>query len=324
MNKIVVLDGFPANPGDLSWDEFKKLGDLTVYEKTEKDKIIAHIADAAYIYTNKVPITREIMTACPHLKFIGVLATGYNTVDVEAAAEKGITVTNIPAYGTQIVAQHVFALLLEICHHAAHHSEQVYKGRWSSCNDWCFWDYPLIELAGKTMGIIGFGKIGQNTAKLAQAFGMNVLAYNRSQTEQGRAIAPYVSLDDLYKNADIISLHLPLFSSTEGMINRQSIEKMKDGVIIINTARGALVNEADMAQALNTGKVLYYATDVVSVEPICTDNPLLQAKNCIITPHIAWAAKETRRRLLAIAADNLKQFLAGTPINTVGTGSKKD
>ena len=317
MNKIVVLDGYPANPGDLSWDELKKLGDVHIYEKTAKSETLAHIADAAYIFTNKVPITKEIMDVCPNLKFIGVLATGYNIIDTKAAKEKGIAVANIPAYSTKSVAQYVFALLLEICHHVGHHSGEVFKKRWSFGSEWCFWDYPLTELAGKTMGIIGFGQIGRATAKLAQAFGMNVIAYSRSETEEGRRIAPYVSLDELYQKADVISLHVPLFPATEGLINRASIAKMKDGVIVINTARGPIVNEADMAEALNSGKVFYYATDVISVEPINADNPLLSAKNCIITPHIAWAPKEARQRLLGIAVDNLRNFLAGNPINIV-------
>lgn len=317
MNEIVVLDGYPANPGDLSWDELKKLGNVRVYEKTAKADILTHIGNASCIFTNKVSITRDTMEACPNLKFIGVLATGYNIIDTEAAKEKGITVANIPSYSTQAVAQFVFALLLEICHHVGYHSSEVLKRSRSPDRDWCFWDYPLSELAGKTMGIIGFGQIGRATAKLARAFGMDVIAYSRSETEEGRAIAAYVSLDDLYKKSDVISLHVPLFPATQDLINRASIARMKDGVIIINTARGPIVNESDMAEALNSGKVFYYATDVTSTEPIPADNPLLSAKNCIITPHIAWAPKETRRRLLTIAADNLRQFLAGTPVNIV-------
>lgn len=317
MNKIVVLDGYPANPGDLSWDELKKLGDVTIYETTEKSDIVSHIADAAYIFTNKVPIKRETLDACPNLKFIGVLATGYNIIDTEAAKERGIAVANIPSYGTQAVAQYVFALLLEVCHHVGYHSEQVFKRRGADNTQWCFWDYPLTELAGKTMGIIGFGQIGRATAKLAQAFGMDVLAYSRSRTAEGEQIAPYVELDELYQKADVISLHVPLQPETRDMINRAAITKMKDGVIIINTARGPIVNEADMTEALNSGKVFYYATDVTSKEPVPDGHPLLQAKNCIITPHIAWAPKEARERLLAIAADNLRNFLAGHPVNIV-------
>jgi len=317
MNQIVVLDGYPANPGDLSWDELKKLGNVRVYEKTLKADVVARIGEASCIFTNKVPITRSVIESCPNLRFIGVLATGFNTIDTEAAKEKGIIVSNIPAYSTEAVAQYVFALLLEVCHHVGYHSSEMLKRSRDGDRDWCFWDYPLMELAGKTMGIIGFGQIGRATAKRAQAFGMDVVAYSRSQTEEGRRIAPYVSLQELYKKADVISLHVPLFPATEGLINRTSIAEMKDGVIVINTARGPIVNESDMAEALNSGKVFYYATDVTSIEPIPADNPLLSARNCIITPHIAWAPKETRRRLLGIAADNLKHFLAGNPINVV-------
>lgn len=317
MNQIVVLDGYPANPGDLSWDELKKLGNVRVYEKTLKADVVARIGEASCIFTNKVPITRSVIESCPNLRFIGVLATGFNTIDTEAAKEKGIIVSNIPAYSTEAVAQYVFALLLEVCHHVGYHSSEMLKRSRDDDRDWCFWDYPLMELAGKTMGIIGFGQIGRATAKRAQAFGMDVVAYSRSQTEEGRRIAPYVSLKELYKKADVISLHVPLFPATEGLINRTSIAEMKDGVIVINTARGPIVNESDMAEALNSGKVFYYAADVTSIEPIPADNPLLSARNCIITPHIAWAPKETRRRLLGIAADNLKHFLAGNPVNVV-------
>ncbi|MGI5174165.1 D-2-hydroxyacid dehydrogenase [Treponema sp. OMZ 840] len=319
MEKIVVLDGYTENPGDLSWDELGQLGDLTVYDRTPADKIIERIGNAAYVYTNKTPITKQTIHACPHLKFIGVLATGYNVIDVQAAKEKNIIVSNIPTYGTQAVSQYVFALLLEICHHVAHHCTAVYEGRWTSNPDWCFWDYPLIELAGKTLGVIGFGRIGQSTAKIAQALGMNVIAYDEYKSDEGRKLASYVPLETLYKQSDVISLHVPLFPSTEGMINRHSIEKMKNNVIIINTSRGPLVKEDDMAEALNSGKVYYYAADVVSSEPILKTNPLLKAKNCIITPHIAWAPKESRQRLMNIAVDNLKHFLKGTPVNIVNS-----
>ena len=317
MEKIVVLDGYTENPGDLSWDALGQLGALTVYDRTPPDKIVERIGDAAYVYTNKTPLTKETIAACPNLKFIGVLATGYNVIDIQAAKEKRIVVANIPTYGTQAVSQFVFALLLEICHHAAHHSAAVHEGRWASNADWCFWDYPLIELAGKTLGVIGFGRIGQSTAKIARAFGMNVIAYDEYQNDEGKKLASYVPLEKLYEQSDVISLHVPLFPSTEGMINRNSIEKMKRSVIIINTSRGPLVNESDMADALNNDRIYYYATDVVATEPIMPTNPLLKAKNCIITPHIAWAPKESRQRLMDIAVDNLKQFQKGKAVNIV-------
>ena len=320
MSKIVVLDGYTENPGDLSWSGLEALGDLKVYDRTPANQIISIIGDAEYVYTNKTPITKETLDACPNIKFIGVLATGYNVVDVNSAREKGIAVTNIPTYGTTAVAQFVFALLLEICHHVGAHSDVVMAGDWSSCPDFCFWNYPLIELTGKTMGIIGYGRIGQNTAKIAVAMGMKVLAFdefpNKSLETEDIKI---VGLDELLANSDVISLHCPLFPSTQGMINKASLAKMKDGVIIINTSRGPLIVEDDLKAALDSGKVFAAAVDVVSSEPIKTDNVLLSCKNCIITPHIAWAPKESRQRLMDIAVDNLKQFIAGNPVNVVNS-----
>lgn len=318
MGKIVVLDGYTENPGDLSWSGLEALGELKVYDRTTVDQIAARIGDAEYIYTNKTPITRETLDACPNIKFIGVLATGYDVVDVQAAKEKGITVTNIPTYGTTAVAQFVFALLLEICHHAGAHSEAVKAGEWSRCPDFCFWNYPLIELAGKTFGIIGFGRIGQATAKIAVAFGMKVIAFDEYpdkslETEDIKL----VSLDEVLSRSDVISLHCPLLPSTRGIINKDTIARMKDGVVIINTARGPLIAEEDLKEALDSGKVYAAAVDVVSKEPIRPDNVLLACKNCIITPHIAWAPKESRQRLMDIAVDNLKQFLKGNPVNVV-------
>lgn len=315
--KIVVLDGYTLNPGDLSWESLEKLGELTVYDRTPEDKIVERIGDAAYVYTNKTPISKETLDACPNVEFIGVLATGYNIVDVDAAKEKNIPVCNIPTYGTTAVAQYVFALLLEICHHVGHHSDAVKEGRWTTNDDWCFWDYPLIELADKTMGIIGFGRIGQNTAEIAKALGMNVLAYDKFPNDSGRALAEYVELDELLEKSDVISLHVPLFPETEDLVRKENIAKMKDGVIVINTSRGPLVNEEDMVEALDSGKVAYYAADVVRVEPIEADNPLLKAKNIILTPHIAWAPKEARQRLMDIAVENLNQFQAGNTTNAV-------
>ncbi len=317
--KIVVLDGYTENPGDLSWSGFGALGELTVYDRTPVETIIERIGDAEAVIVNKTPISVEVLNACPGIRYVGVLATGYNVVDVKAAKEKGVTVTNIPAYGTASVAQFAFALLLEICHHVAHHSNAVYKGRWENNADWCFWDYPLIELAGKTAGIIGFGKIGQATGAIAKAMNMRVLAYGGHESESGRAISDYVKLDELLASSDVIFLHCPLFPETEGIINKDTIAKMKDGVILINNSRGPLIVEQDLAEALNTGKVYAAGLDVVSSEPIRGDNPLLAAKNCLITPHISWAPKESRERLMNIASENLRAFLEKAPVNVVNT-----
>ncbi|MDK2934569.1 MAG: glycerate dehydrogenase, partial [Clostridiales bacterium] len=282
--KIVVLDGYTLNPGDLSWERLEKLGEVTVYDRTPVDKILERIGDAEVVYTNKTPLTRETFEKAPNIKFVGVLATGYNVVDVEAAKEKGIPVTNIPTYGTTAVAQMAFALLLEVCHHVWAHNEAVKRGDWTNNPDWCFWNYPLIELAGKTMGIIGYGRIGQATGKIAQAFGMNVLAFDEYQNKDLESeTMKYVDLDELLAKSDVISLHCPLFPSTEGIINKDTIAKMKDGVIIINTSRGPLIVEKDLAEALNSGKVYAAGLDVVSTEPIKMDNPLLTAKNTILT-----------------------------------------
>ncbi len=318
--KIVVLDGYTENPGDLSWEELGKLGELTVYDRTsltDENEAIKRIGDAEVVFTNKTPITKRIIDACPTMKFISILATGYNVVDVEYAKEKGIPVSNVPAYGTASVAQFAIALLLEVCHHVAHHSIAVHEGRWENNDDWCFWDYPLIELAGKTLGIIGFGRIGQATGKIAKAMGMNVLAYDKFENEEGKAIGTYVGFDTLLSEADVIALHCPLFSETEGIINKNTIAKMKDGVIILNNSRGPLIVEQDLADALNTGKVYAAGLDVVSSEPIKGDNPLLKARNCIITPHISWAPKESRQRIMDIAVENVKAFILGYPKNVV-------
>ena len=315
--KIVVLDGYTENPGDLSWEGFEKLGDLTVYDRTVKEEIAARIGDAEAVIVNKTPIDKEVLNSCPQVRYIGVLATGYNVVDIQAARERGIPVCNIPTYGTTAVAQMTFALLLEICHHVAEHSEAVKKGEWTDNKDWCFWKYPLMELAGKKMGIIGFGRIGQAVGKLAKAFGMQVVAYDANQNESGRKIGNYVTLDELLKESDVISLNCPLFPETEGIINKNNISKMKEGVILINTSRGALINEDDLADASRTKKVYAAACDVVSTEPIMPDNPLLGCYNSILTPHIAWAPKESRQRLMDVAVSNLKGFIEGKWINVV-------
>ena len=317
MLKIVVLDGYTENPGDLSWEGFERLGSLTVYDRTPIDKVMERIGDADAVITNKTPISVEALEACPNVKYIGVLATGYNIVDEAAARKRAIPVCNIPSYGTSAVGQFAIALLLEICHNIGAHSNAVHAGRWENNDDWCFWDFPLIELAGKTMGIIGFGRIGQTTGRVAKALGMNVVAFDEIQNDSGREIAQYLSLDELLAISDVISLHCPLFPSTEGIINKANIEKMKDAVIIINNSRGQLIVEQDLADALNRGKVYAAGLDVVSSEPIKGNNPLLNAKNCFITPHISWAPKESRQRLMDIAVANLQSFVNGTPVNVV-------
>jgi glycerate dehydrogenase len=314
-HKIVILDGYTENPGDLSWDGFAELGDVTVYDRTPSDLIAQRIADADIVITNKTPLTAETIKNAEKMQYIGVLATGYNVVDVQAAKERGVVVTNIPTYGTDAVAQFVFALLLEICHHVQHHSDAVKEGRWSKAPDFCFWDYPLIELVGKTMGIIGYGRIGQATGRIAKAFGMKVIAYDSYQNPELKD--DYVSLDTLLSESDVIALHCPLFPETEGIINKESIAKMKDGVILINNSRGPLIVEQDLAESLNSGKIAAAGLDVVSSEPIKEDNPLLQAKNCLITPHISWAPKESRQRLMDIAVANLRGFLSGARQNVV-------
>jgi glycerate dehydrogenase len=315
--KIVILDGYTENPGDLSWDGFRKLGELAVYDRTLPEQIIERIGGAEAVITNKTPISDKTLDACHNIKYIGVLATGYNVVDCEKAAAKGIIVTNIPIYGTDAVGQFAIALLLEICHHIGHHAGAVQAGRWEKSADWCFWDYPLIELAEKTMGIIGFGRIGQTTGRIAKALNMKVIAYDEYPNDAGKAVADYTGLDELYAKSDVIALHCPLFPATQGIINKNSIAKMKDGVIIINNSRGALIVEQDLADALNSGKVQAAGLDVVSTEPIQGDNPLLKAKNCLITPHISWAPKESRRRLMDTAVANLRAFISGNPVNVV-------
>lgn len=318
--KIVVLDGYTVNPGDLSWDALSELGELTVYDRTsltDENEIIQRIGDAQIVYTNKTPLTRSVLDACPTVKFIGVLATGYNVVDCACAKEKGIPVTNVPAYGTAAVGQFAIALLLEICHHIGHHNDSVHRGDWANSVDFCYWHYPLIELDGKTMGIIGFGKIGQVTGRIAKAMGMRILAAGSRPTEEGRAIAEYVDMDTLLAQSDVIALHCPLFPETQGIINKDTIAKMKDGVILINNSRGPLIVEQDLFNALESGKVAAAGLDVMSSEPVKADNILLKAKNCIITPHISWASKECRQRIMDCAVKNLQAYLGGAPVNVV-------
>lgn len=318
--KIVVLDGYTENPGDLSWAELEKLGDLTVYDRTSitnEQEIIDRIGDAEVVYTNKTPITKKILDACPSIKFISVLATGYNCIDYNYAAEKGIPVTNVPSYGTASVSQFSIALLLEICHHVGHHNDSVHAGEWANCKDWCYWNYPLIELEGKTIGIIGFGRIGQAEGRVAKALGMKVLAYDVYPNASGKEIGDYVDLETLFACSDVITLHCNLTPENTGLINKENISKMKDGVILINNARGQLIVEEDVADALNSGKMAAAGLDVVYTEPIREDNPLLKAKNCIITPHISWAPKESRQRIMDCAVENLKAYQNQAPINVV-------
>lgn len=319
--KIVVLDGYTLNPGDLDWKGLESLGECTVYDRTsltDTEEVIQRIGDAEVVYTNKTPLPEKVFEECKNLKFVGVLATGYNVVDITAARKRNIPVANIPTYGTAAVGQFAIALLLEICHHIGYHSKVVHEGKWAANPDWCFWDYPLIELDGKTMGIIGYGRIGQATGRIAQALGMTVLAYDSySNPALESDTCHYTELDELLSKSDVIALHCPLFPETEKMINKSTIEKMKNGVIILNNSRGQLINEQDLANALNSGKVAAAGLDVVSTEPIKSDNPLLTAKNCLITPHISWAPKESRKRLMDIAVSNLREFLNGTPKNIV-------
>ena len=318
--KIVILDGYTENPGDLSWSGLEALGELTVYDRSplqDEAEIIKRIGDAEVVLTNKTPITKTVLDSCPALKLISVLATGYNVVDCKYAREKGIPVCNVPTYGTASVSQFSIALLLEICHHIGHHSETVFAGKWEACKDFCYWDYPLIELEGKTMGVIGFGRIGQAEGRIAKALGMNVLAYDIYPNDSGRAIAEYVELDELFAKADVITLHCNLTSENERLINKANIAKMKDGVILINNSRGQLIDEQDVADALNSGKLAAAGLDVVYTEPIRGDNPLLKAKNCIITPHISWAPIESRQRIMDCSVENVRAFLAGAPQNVV-------
>ena len=319
--KIVVLDGYTENPGDLSWEAMEQFGEVVVYDRTsyvESPLIAERLQGAEVAVINKTPISKETMDKCPDLKAVAVLATGYNVVDCAAAKERGIVVLNVPTYGTEIVGQYAIGLLLEICAHYGAHDRAVKEGRWENNIDWCFWDYPMIELYGKTAGIIGFGRIGQTTGRILKAIGLKVLVNDKFQSESGKAIADaYVERDELFAKSDVIFLHCPLFPDTEKMINKENIAKMKDGVILINNSRGQLVNEQDLADALNSGKVYAAGLDVVSTEPIKGDNPLLTAKNCIITPHISWAAQAARQRIMDITVDNIKAYVEGNPVNVV-------
>jgi len=318
--KIVVLDGYTENPGDISWAPLEALGDVTVYDRTsyaESPLIAQRIGTAEIAVTNKTPLTRAVIDACPNLRAIAVLATGYNVVDTVYARTKGIPVMNVPAYGTDNAAQYAVALLLEACSHVGLHDCSVHAGEWTESADFCYWKRPLIEVSGKTAGIIGFGRIGMAVARVLRAMNVRVLAYSRSERAEGRALADYVPLDELIGQSDFIFLHCPLTPETEGLINAARIAQMKDGVIIVNNGRGQLIAEEDLAAALACGKVGCAAVDVASTEPIRADNPLLYAPNCIITPHISWATKEARERIMQTTADNVKSFMAGKPAHVV-------
>ncbi|MFR1202821.1 MAG: D-2-hydroxyacid dehydrogenase [Blautia sp.] len=318
--KIVVLDGYTENPGDISWEPLEKLGELKVYDRTayeESDLIPERIGDAQIVVINKTPISRRTIDRCPGIKAIAVLATGYNVVDYEYAKEKEIPVLNVPVYGTDNVSQFAVGLLLELCSHIGLHSQTVKNGEWADNADWCYWKTPLVEVSGKTAGIIGLGRIGVNTAKILNAMNVHVLAYDTFESEAGKQQAEYTSLDELLERSDFIFLHCPLFSSTREIINKNNIAKMKDGVFIINNSRGALINEEDLYEALKSGKVGGAAVDVVSTEPIRKDNILLKAPNCIITPHISWATKEARERIMQTTVENIRSVLDGKPVNVV-------
>lgn len=320
--KLVILDGHALNPGDMSYDQLKEFGQLEFYERTPPELVVERMRDADIVFLNKVTITKEILDQCQKLKYIGVFATGYNVIDTAAARERGVVVTNIPSYSTMAVAQATFALLLELTNGVHAHNQSVQNGDWIKSPDFCYWTHPLAELLGKTFGIVGFGSIGQAVAKIANSFGMKVIAHSRTAKKiqdfsKDNFKVESVSLDELLAQSDIVSLHCPLTSDNNGMINQASLDKMKDGAILLNTARGPLIDEAAVRKALDAKKLSGFAADVLSQEPMSKDCPLLGTPNCVITPHVAWAAKETRERLLGIALDNLRKFLAGTPINVV-------
>ena len=320
-NKLnaVILDGYTENPGDLSWEAIEKYVNLTVYPRTEKELVVERAKDADILIVNKVALTEEIISQLPKLRFVSTLATGFNQIDGKALRERDIPLSNIPAYSTNAVAQMVFAFILELTNRTAEYTQDVKSGTWSDCPDFCYWNTPLYELDGKTLGIVGFGKIGSRVAEIGKAFGIKVLAYTPSGKKDGFDDVTFTTLDDVVKNSDYISVHCPLTEATNGLINKEFIEKMKDNSYVINTSRGPVANEKDIADALNSGRLTGYGTDVLSTEPPKKDNPLLSAKNCLITPHIAWAAYETRLRLMGILEENVKAFLEGNPINVVNT-----
>jgi glycerate dehydrogenase len=314
---LVILDAYTANPGDLSWAGMEALAPCTFHDRTGPADIVPRAANATLVITNKTPLTAETIAALPQLRYIGVLATGFNVVDTAAARARSITVTNVPGYGAPSVAQTVFALLLELTHRAGHHADAVRAGRWSACPDFSFWDGPLVELAGRTMGIVGYGQIGRAVAQIAAAFGMEVIATRRDGKAGREGGAEFVEMDALFRRADVISLHCPLTPQTQGLVNSQRLATMKPGAFLINTGRGALVVESDLAAALDSGRIAGAGLDVLSAEPPPANHPLLHAKNCIVTPHYAWATREARARLIDIATENVRAFLAGAPRNVV-------
>lgn len=316
--KIVVLDGYALNPGDLGWDGIRKFGDLVVHDRTAADEVLTRAKGAAILFTNKTPVREDIINQLPDLRFIGVLATGYNIVDVEAATKKNIIVCNIPDYGSYSVAQLTFALLLELCHHVQRHSDTVFNGKWTAAKDWCYWDFPLVELKGKVLGIIGFGSIGQKVADMGTAFGMSVLGSARTRTDQShRKNFRWVDIPELLRESDVVSIHCPLTPETQGLINAKSLRTMKKTAFLLNTSRGPIIVDGDLSEALNSDVIAGAAIDVLSTEPPRNGNPLFGAKNLIITPHIAWATREARVRLMEIAVRNLDSFINGTPTNVV-------
>lgn len=318
--KIVILDGYTENPGDLSWAELEKLGEVTIYDRTpyEDSEIIRRIGDAEIVLTNKTPIRRAVLDACPSIRFIAVLATGFNVVDIDYAREKGIPVSNVPNYGGYSVSQFAIALMLECCLHIGHHDRTVHEGKWENNPDWCYWDYPLIELAGMTYGLLGCGRIGYHTAEAAKGLGMHVIAFDKYPSQAAKDLGvEFVELDELFARSDVLGLQMPLMEFNTGIINKENIAKMKDGVIIINNSRGQMVVEQDLADALNSGKVAFAGLDVVSTEPIRGDNPLLKAKNCIITPHMSWGSKGSRQRIMDCTVENVRAYQSGEPENVV-------
>ena len=321
MMKIVVTDGYAENPGDLSWEPLRAFGELTVYDRVapdDEEEMLRRIGDADIAVTNKGVVSKKVIDACPNLKLIAVQATGYNVIDIAYAKEKGIPVCNVPNYGGYSVSQFAIALMLEACLHIGHHDRTVHEGRWQNSQDWCYWDYPLIELAGKTYGLLGCGRIGIHTAEAAKGLGMHVIAYNRSQSQAAKDLGvEFVELDELFARSDVLGLQMPLMPFNTGIINKENIAKMKDGVIIINNSRGQMVVEQDLADALNSGKVAFAGLDVVATEPIRADNPLLKAKNCIITPHMSWGSRDSRQRIMDCTVGNVRAFLNGKPENVV-------
>lgn len=316
--KIVILDGYTLNPGDLSWDELKQSGDVEIHDRTPQEKVVERAKDAEVVFTNKTPLGEDLLKQLPRLKFIGVLATGYNIINIEVAKQQGIVVSNVPGYGTPSVVQMTFALLMELTLHVQHHSNTVREGKWSASKDFCYWDYPLVELANKTLGIIGFGDIGGKVADVATAFGMSIIGNSRTQTDQShRKNFRWVSVTELLKQSDVVSIHCPLTPETKGLINKENLQLMKPSAYLLNTSRGPVIVDQDLADALNSDVIAGAGIDVLSTEPPPAGNPLFTAKNCIITPHIAWATKEARSRLMDITVNNLNAFLKGEPVNVV-------